>query len=236
MIDKSKFRFKIGDTIEFRGNCYKVKGYYFSAEFNDYTENYGYTIAYPQYDGSCHSYDEYGNKISFPKNSVYYISESHVEAPENLLADTRTLQVSLEEATQWYESNNPTLRSLALTAYTEDELKPVTYGAIASKVPTWSFCTQIPEDEVAKMEVYHKLLTLASYFNNGWRKPGSIGYFITKEEHRVSDKGFLNKEYFHKIRGHITLMQAGIVYFKSAEDAEKAYSILGKDEIEKLFK
>lgn len=117
-----------------------------------------------------------------------------------------------------------------------DELKPVTYGAIASKVPTWSFCTQIPEDEVAKMEVYHKLLTLASYFNNGWRKTGSVGYFIVKEKYGISDKDLLSKKCFHKIKSHNTLLQAGIVYFKSVKDAEKAYNILGEDEIEKLFK
>lgn len=233
MIDKSKFRFRIGDTVEFRGANHKVKAYYFSEGFNNYVGAYGYTIDYPQHDGSCYSYDECGNKMSFPKGSMNYVIEAYVTSTK------RTIEVTLELAQRWYSGDNGALRSLALTVYTEDELNPNTYDAIASKVCTWDSCIQVPEGDVSKVAVYHKLLILASYFNKGWTmKAGSVGFFISKDEYIPDNvnRSLLSRKYNHKIANHNTVMQAGIVYFKNGEDVVKAYKILGEEEIEGLFR
>nr|DAG93722.1 MAG TPA: hypothetical protein [Crassvirales sp.] len=39
------------------------------------------------------------------------------------MEEKRNIKVTLEQAMEWYNSDNSTLRTLALSAYTEDELK-----------------------------------------------------------------------------------------------------------------
>lgn len=78
MIDLSKFRFRIGDTIEYKGNHYKVMAYYFAEDVNNFNRVYGYTINYPCHTGSDHSFNERGEHICFDENSVCYVTERSV--------------------------------------------------------------------------------------------------------------------------------------------------------------
>ena len=43
-IDKSKFRFKIGDEVLYSGKKCKILAYYFMSNFNNYRQSYGYTL------------------------------------------------------------------------------------------------------------------------------------------------------------------------------------------------
>ena len=45
--------------------------------------------------------------------------------------ETRNIKVSLFKAKEWYISNNPTLRELALQAFTEKELNKLSYSEIS---------------------------------------------------------------------------------------------------------
>lgn len=236
MIDKSKFRFRIGDTVEFRGANHKVKAYYFSGGFNNYTGAYGYTIDLPYHNGSCFSYDECGNKMSFPKGSMNYVLEAYV----NTTATKRTIEVSLEQATQWYNSGDSDLKALALSVYFRDELE-TNYQDIRNGMSVNSVCLEIPcsNREELTLKVYTKLRILAYAFNAGWSmKAGSVGFFISKDEYIPDNvnRSLLSRKYNHRIANHNTVMQAGIVYFKNEEDVVKAYRMLGEEEVEQLFK
>lgn len=242
MIDKDKFRFRIGDTIIYRGEKHEVKAYYFSEGFNNYAGGYGYTIDTPFHDGSIYSYDECGNKMSFASASVCYIEEAYANALPNDTRSKRTLEVSLDQAIKWYNSGNSTLKNLALSAYSKEELE-MSYQTIKSNIYTQSVCLEIPRSnrEECALKAYSKLRLLAYAFNAGWTmRVGSVGYFIAKDECRSNSKlenlSFLSANYNHRIRNHNTVMQAGVVYFKNEKDAVKAYRILGEEEIEDLFR
>lgn len=80
-IDKSKFRFKIGDEVLFKEKKCKILAYYFMENFNKYRSQYGYTIEIGKggHDGSIYSYDENGNLLSFNERKCWFVPEKWVE-------------------------------------------------------------------------------------------------------------------------------------------------------------
>ena len=58
-IDKSKFRFKIGDNILYNNKKCKILAYYFMESFNNYRPTYGYTLKIGKggHNGAYYSYD-----------------------------------------------------------------------------------------------------------------------------------------------------------------------------------
>lgn len=80
-IDKSKFRFKIGDEVLFKEKKCKILAYYFMENFNKYRSQYGYTIKIGSggHDGSLYSYDENGNLLSFNERKCWFVPEKWVE-------------------------------------------------------------------------------------------------------------------------------------------------------------
>lgn len=72
-LDKTKFRFKIDDTIIYKDKLGKIAGYYFSTAFNNFDSSYGYTI---EIEGGVHygqgfTYDEEGKEIRSEKLATY---------------------------------------------------------------------------------------------------------------------------------------------------------------------
>lgn len=150
----------------------------------------------------------------------------------NNMEEKRNIKVTLEQAMEWYNSGNSTLRTLALSAYTEDELK-FNFKYINSKVYSTCFCANVPANEAEKYNTLADLAIIAKFFNGSWKKTTSnIGYFL-------GDYGY---GYGHaadvcngvSIYKHNTVQYAGIVYFKNQEDAIKAVKILGK-RVKSLF-
>lgn len=151
----------------------------------------------------------------------------------NNIEEKRNIKVTLEQAIEWYNSGNSTLCTLALSAYTEDELK-LNFKYINSKVCNTCFCANVPVDEAEKYNTLVDLAVIAKFFNGSWKKTtGNTGYFI----------GNLNTEYGGSvidacngvgIHQHNTVQYAGIVYFKDWKDAIKAVKILG-DRVKNLF-
>lgn len=78
MIYLDKFRFRIGDTVVYKGNYYQVMAYYFIGEANNFGQAYGYTIDCPCHNGSSFSFNEKGEHISFEAKTVYYVREKEV--------------------------------------------------------------------------------------------------------------------------------------------------------------
>lgn len=151
----------------------------------------------------------------------------------NNMEEKRNIKVTLEQAMEWYNSGNSTLRTLALSAYTEDELK-LNFKYINSKVCNTCFCANVPVNEAEKYNTLVDLAVIAKFFNGSWKKTtGNTGYFIgdlnTKCGGSVIDA--CNGVGIHQ---HNTVQYAGIVYFKDWKDAVKAVKILG-DRVKNLF-
>lgn len=142
----------------------------------------------------------------------------------------RTIEITLKQAIDWYNSNNKTLKTLALTAYREEELKfDLTY--IKSKIHTTILPVSIPIGKMGKFSTLDDLEIIAEYFNGEWKKNNcNIGYFIgncTGDNHRISS--YNGVDVYQGIH-----MYSGVTYFKNREDAIKAINILG-DRVKELF-
>lgn len=148
------------------------------------------------------------------------------------ISTTRVIKVSLEQAKDWYNSNNLVLRSLAASVYTREELIlnfTTIHKSFGNKLA--GYCYIIPKDNFRKIEVISKLHTIASYFNKGWvRKIGETGYFI-RQNNDVSKSIRENIS----IESHSTVFTSGTAYFKNIEDAQKAKDLLTDIELTNLF-
>lgn len=145
--------------------------------------------------------------------------------------EARNISVTLEQAREWYNSGNSTLRTLALNAYTESEL--MGYDYIKQLVKREATSVIVPEGEVKKITVHSKLAIVAKYFNGSWKKTTcNTGYFI-------GNYNSGNGPVVETLNGvgvyqHNTVQYAGVVYFKNQEDAIKAVKILGES-VKDLF-
>lgn len=73
--------------------------------------------------------------------------------------EARNISVNIEQAREWYNSGNSTLRTLALNAYTEQEL--MGYDYIKQLVKREATSVIVPEGEVKKITVHSKLAIVA---------------------------------------------------------------------------
>lgn len=149
------------------------------------------------------------------------------------MENKRSIEVSLKQASVWYNSDNATLRRLALTAYTENELE-LGFNYIFSKVPKDYFEAIIPIDEEMKYKALIDLAIIAKFYNGDWKKTESNeGYFLGKF---IDSNPFLVSSYNGiGIYAHTDSMYAGIIYFKNLEDIIQAIKFLS-DRINDLFK
>ena len=152
------------------------------------------------------------------------------QVKDNNMEEKRNIQISLEEAREWYNSGNSFKRELALKAYKEIELSITTYSDVRASLRNTAIA-----DSIAKGEVYRKLLNVAKCFNNIYsikydshlRVP--IYYTITKKGESILPTKhkdfFINKSVCKSIYE---------IVFNSEEAAKKAIDILG-DELNILF-
>ena len=144
--------------------------------------------------------------------------------------EKRNIQISLEEAIEWYNSGNSFKKELALKAYSETELSINIYNNILALLKD-----EVKNNSREKAGVYRKLLNISKYYNNlhpikydsHLRVP--IYYTITKKgESAYFTKHkdfFINKSVCKSIYE---------IAFNSEEAAKKAIDILG-DELNVLF-
>ena len=147
--------------------------------------------------------------------------------------EKRNIQISLEEAREWYNSGDSFKRELALKAYTEEELSIFDYSDIHNIV---SKNKQKYNNIVRKINTYAKLTIIATYFNSIYKKEyceGTKSYFqylLTKEatlySYQLNYKGFFINRAVRYYPETIT--------FNSEEAAKKAIDILG-NELKILF-
>ena len=152
------------------------------------------------------------------------------QVKDNNMKEKRNIQISLEEAKEWYNSGDSFKRELALKAYKEIELSITTYSDVRASLRNTAIA-----DSIAKGEVYRKLLNVAKCFNNIYsikydshlRVP--IYYTITKKW----ESAYFTKHKDFFINKSVCKSPYEIV-FNSEEAAKKAIDILG-EELNVLF-
>ena len=151
---------------------------------------------------------------------------------EERMEEKRSIEVTLEQAIEWYNGSNATLKTLALTAYTEDELIP-DFNYIKSKVDIKNFNAIVPVNEETKYGTLTVLAIIAKYFNGIWVKTiYNAGYYIGN--YNVSRNPVANAGNGIGVYKDNFMKYAGTVYFRNQEDAIKAIKILG-DKVKYLF-
>lgn len=141
---------------------------------NNKWRTYGGETCYYIYDGRFANRTFYGNRnfniISAKEFIDYYKNYLNME-------EKRNISISLEEAREWYNSNNKVLAELALKAYTREELELDFNTVIANVRVTTPALYIVPDCEDRKWCALHKLAIIANYFNARTPKP-STQYFI----------------------------------------------------------
>lgn len=143
--------------------------------------------------------------------------------------ELRNVKITIQQAANWYSSNNDTLKALALSAFSRDEI--IIY---CIKTQSKTVSLDLPLGQIDKFKTLAQLSVLASYFNKLTKIEKGTKYFLGKNDevnHSIVTELFDNI-YIYK---HINVKYAGIVYFNSEEAIKKAVSMIGEDKIKRLF-
>ena len=144
--------------------------------------------------------------------------------------EKRNIQISLEEAREWYNSGNSFKRELALKAYSETELLKVNYFTILA-----SLKDEVIDNSREKAGIYRKLLNTAKYYNSIY--PEEYNPLLGKQQYYIITKEGASTLYFKYkdfvINKSVCKSDYEIV-FNTKEAAKKAIDILG-DELNILF-
>lgn len=164
-------------------------------------------------------------------NGIKVICDWSINNKQTGNMEARNISINIEQAREWYNSGNPTLRTLALNAYTEQEL--MGYDYIKQLVKREATSVIVPEGEVKKITVHSKLAVVARYFNGSWNKTTrNTGYFLGN--YSTSCGPVVDTCNGVSVYQHNMVQYAGVIYFKNQEDAIKAVKILGES-IKDLF-
>ena len=125
------------------------------------------------------------------------------------------IQVDLMTARQWFFSEDPFKREMALKAYDIKKLQPTTEEL--QKCLSTDQLVLIDK----KTNIIKNLLIYAATVNGDWKKrEGNTGYFIQRDN-RVADSGITKGTKF-KICNH-TMVCQNLVYFREKKFAEDAF-------------
>ena len=134
------------------------------------------------------------------------------------------LEITLEQAREWYESDNAYLKKLALTAFSEEMLIPSFMEILQSE--EWAVSV-LPKSRPEQFTSLTLLQITADYLNKEWSKTiDNTGYFLGKGS-PLSGKPETDIKGVH-VAVHQSVKYPGIVYFKTEDDAQKAVKILGE--------
>ena len=191
--------------------------------------------------GVCNFYNGYLLKELLPcETSVETPSTRFNNNQTNNNVEKRNITVSLEEARNWYNGENQTLRKLALQAYTEKELnEPQTFKDVLKSlgIQSINIGMKVNGKEVSNVEIgdelaiHIKLMFIAKYFNGTWKpEMDKTKYFLAKVHCSYVLPSSIKLDNCFYIGAHERVMYPGIVYFQKQEDVRKAYEML-KDEL-----
>lgn len=190
--------------------------------------------------GVCNFYNGYLLKELLPCETSIETPSIRFNNNQTSNMEKRNITVSLEEARNWYNGENQTLRKLALQAYTEKELnEPQTFRDVlkALGIQSLNIGMKVNGKEVSSVEIGNELAThirlmfIAKYFNGTWKPEiNKTKYFLAKGPCSYVFPNNIRLGNGYYIGTHETVVYPGIVYFQKEEDVRKAYEML-KDEL-----
>ena len=152
------------------------------------------------------------------------------QVKDNNMEEKRNIQISLEEAREWYNSGDSFKRELALKAYSETELSITTYINILALLKD-----EVIANSKEKAGIYRKLLNIAIYYNSIY--PKEYNSLLDKQQYYIITKEGASTLYFKYkdfvINKDVCKSDYEIV-FNTKEAAKQAIDILG-DELNILF-
>ena len=203
--------------------------------------------------GVYNTYNGFILKELLPIDTIVEVSSTRFNHQTSNNMEKRNIKVSLEEARNWYNSKDQTLRKLAFQAYTEKELnEPQSFkevleslgvqslnlnmklgGKDASSIMKLSKETgvEIGVEIGSELTLHMKLALIAKYFNGAWKpEMDKTKYFLgrTPYSYDIPNSAKLDNGYYIGI--HARVKCPGIVYFQKEEDVRKTYEML-KDEL-----
>lgn len=173
------------------------------------------------------------------EETVLWIATEYQKPKEKM--EKRNIQISLEQAREWYNSKNEALRKLALSAFTEEELtEPQTFEEVCQRLEIgelnfhWEALQEKVSKTMERTRVSLKLGLIANYFNKDWQPEiGRRKYFIAWGTSYCPSAVRLENGF--AVIFHDTVLYPGITYFKDRESAIKAFNML-KDELTALYR
>ena len=190
--------------------------------------------------GVCNFYNGHLLKELLPWETSIETPSTRFNNQINNNMEKRNITVSLEEARNWYNGENQTLRQLALQAYTEKELnEPQSFKEVLESLGIQSINVgmKVNGKEVSSVEIgnelatHIKLMFIAKYFNGTWKpEMDKTKYFLGRipYSYDLPNSAKLDNGYYIGI--HARVKCPGIVYFQKEEYVRKAYEML-KDEL-----
>jgi len=154
------------------------------------------------------------------------------------MTETRYVTVSLEKAREWYNSNNSSLKEIALQAFDKEELEQIDLKEVINLLLSYTEISNTQRTQleslknrrdISKTSAPKLLRILACYFNGEfWKKDeGLEGFFFYKKE-----GGFMNTcspkimDKYWCISSHTSVSYPTLVYFKKEKDCKEAYNIM----------
>ena len=138
--------------------------------------------------------------------------------------EKRNIQISLEEAREWYNSGDSFKKELALKAYSETELSINTYINILALLKD-----EVIANSKEKAGVYRKLLNTAKYYNSIY--PEEYNPLLSEQQYYIITKEGASTLYF-KYKDFVinkSVCKSGYeIVFNTKEAAKKAIDILGE--------
>lgn len=186
----------------------------------------------------------------FPQDMYYYkgfrlvtLSSLYTKITEKAKQDMekRNIQVSLEEARNWYNGKDNTLKRLALQVYTEEELnKPQSYSKMLNNMGISHFSVEVAIDHkfnrnidslsdkvTRETMIYAKMMVIAYYLHKNWTpKLCDTKYFIGMYSNSTSIEPEVVLGNGYGVFRHTSVWYPGIVYFKTVEEATEAWKLM----------
>lgn len=165
----------------------------------------------------------------FPQDMYYYkgfrlVTLSSLYTKQDM--EKRNIQVSLEEARNWYNGKDNTLKRLALQVYTEEELKePQTYSEMLDRWDTKSLLAA-----KRKVETNTKMQIIAYYLHGNWTpKLCDTKYFIGMYSNTSTFEPEVTLGSGYGVFKHTSVWYPGVIYFRTIEEAKKAWKLMNSD-------
>lgn len=178
----------------------------------------GVTIKYAmlQRTGRISTICSNGNK---PRGLYTIVGQS--KTLNNNHMETRNVSITLEQAREWYKSDNAALKTIALNAFKDWELEEK-FEDIVKDLTYTSICRLVPTCDAERISAYADLCKLAKALNGDWvRKPKEKAWFFSGAT-SVNGNGCKTLETLYHIDGNFL----ALVYFKDMRTINKAGEII----------